>query len=219
MWRARSAAHRGATAPVPPTVTGGLSRITLQPVLGSALPATSGTPRPLLAGCPPFCFELSGMSRLSHGAADMRHPMNAATAVLDRVSEPVCPAFTGQYARAVRHSLCHRLWRRQARSPGVTLLDFGRVVRKRHLAFAQAPSLGATGVEDHIITVELQTVIWERNYTAQSEVGALSSHAAGKFGRHQPFQWHHRPRLKLHIAHESTRFSSAARPPRARGRT
>src|SRR6266851_2675879 len=44
--RQMSAAHSGATALVPPTTTDCPSTRTWYPVAGSALPATSGTPRP-----------------------------------------------------------------------------------------------------------------------------------------------------------------------------
>src|SRR5262245_18910260 len=49
-------AHRGATALVPPIASIEPSTSTLYPVIGSAFPATSGTPRFWLVGFAPFWY-------------------------------------------------------------------------------------------------------------------------------------------------------------------
>src|SRR5580693_3013977 len=68
--RATNAAHRGATALVPPKTSLSPSTNTLYPVLGSASPATSGTPRPPvlpdgLGTSKPFCHAGNGNTSLT----------------------------------------------------------------------------------------------------------------------------------------------------------
>src|SRR5689334_22669720 len=97
--RATSAAQSGATALVPPSTIDEPSTRTWYPVAGSALPATSGTPRPDPGTPTPPCQDGCGKVSLTPPSVASPPPFHTVSAVIaapeDRSVVPPQPSTFG----------------------------------------------------------------------------------------------------------------------------